>query len=102
MGVFSRKLAMQQAFNAPVYECWEPEPLFDQSSHVGIGSVIITRKANNGDILAGVFLIDVYCLGIKDCFVRVFNEENYPSFLKEVNMQGKLKKNTSHLRQKTY
>ncbi|WP_339135018.1 MAG: hypothetical protein WGN25_16850 [Candidatus Electrothrix sp. GW3-4] len=92
MSAFSRKLAMQQAFNAPVYECWEAEPLFDQDSDVGIGSVMITRKANNGDILAGVFLIDVYCLGIKDCFVRVFNEENYPSFLEKVNMQGKLKK----------
>jgi hypothetical protein len=84
-------LAIQKAFNAPVYECWETEHLFDQSSNTGIGSVIITRKTSNGDILASVFLIDVYCLGIKDCFVRMFNEETYPSFLEEINMQGKLK-----------
>ncbi len=91
IGAFNRNLAMQQAFNAPVYECWEAEQLFDQSNNTGIGSVIITRKSSNGNILAGVFLIDVYCLGIKDCFVRVFNEETYPSFLEEVNQQGKLK-----------
>ncbi|MCI5123853.1 MAG: hypothetical protein D3925_05095 [Candidatus Electrothrix sp. AR5] len=92
LGTFSRNLAMQQAFNAPVYECWEAEQLFDQSSNTGIGSVMITRKTSNGDILASVFLVDVYCLGVKDCFVRMFNEETYPSFLEEVNMQGKIKK----------
>jgi hypothetical protein len=91
IGAFNRNLAIQKAFNAPVYECWEPEPLFDQNSNTGIGSVMITRKTSSGDILASVFLIDVYCLGIKDCFVRMFNEETYPSFLKEVNRQGKLK-----------
>ncbi|RWX43425.1 hypothetical protein H206_02459 [Candidatus Electrothrix aarhusensis] len=92
MARVNHSMAIQKAFSAPVYECWEPEPLFDQSSNVGIGSVIITRKTSNGDILASVFLVDAYCLGVKDCFVRMFNEETYPSFLKEVNRQGKLKK----------
>ncbi|MCI5190290.1 MAG: hypothetical protein D3905_10970 [Candidatus Electrothrix sp. AS4_5] len=92
LGTFSRNLAIQQAFKAPVYECWEAEQLFDQESHSGIGPVMITRKSSNGDIIASVFLVDVYCLGVKDCFVRVFTEENYPSFLEEVNSQGPVKK----------
>lgn len=92
LGTFSRNLAIHQAFKAPVYECWEAEQLFDQDSHSGIGLVMITRKSSNGNIVASVFLVDVYCLGVKNCFVKVLNEENYPSFLEEVNRQGILKK----------
>ena len=92
IGAFHHSWAMQNALNAPVHECWEAEQLFDQHNGGGIGPVMITRKAGTGDIVAGVFLVDVYCLGIKDCFIKMLTEETYPSFLKEINKQGSLKK----------
>ncbi|MCI5149490.1 MAG: hypothetical protein D3916_08900 [Candidatus Electrothrix sp. MAN1_4] len=92
IGAFHHNWAIQNAFNAPVYECWEAEQLFQQQSDVGIGPVIITRKTGNGDIVASVFLVDVYCLGIKDSFFKMLTEETYPSFLKEIHKQGNFKK----------
>jgi hypothetical protein len=91
IGALNNNWAMQNAFNAPVYECWEAEQLSDQQHEVGIGPVIITRKASNGDIVVAVFLLDMYCLGIKDCFVRLFDEESYRSFLQKLGRENKLK-----------
>jgi hypothetical protein len=91
MAAVSRNLAMRQAFNDPIYECWESKQLFKQDSDVGIGSVIITRRSGNGDILTGVFLIDVYCLGIKNSFVRLLSEEKYREMLEHMGGQEGLK-----------
>jgi hypothetical protein len=91
MAAVTRKLALQQAFNDPVYECWEAEHLFKQDSDVGIGSVIITRKSGNDDILMGVFLIDVYCLGIKSSCVRLLSDEKYREMLEHMSGQEGLK-----------
>ena len=46
-------LSMRGAFQAPVYECWEPRNLFERT--MGIGSVVITRKTEQHRILIGVF-----------------------------------------------
>ncbi|WP_446009802.1 hypothetical protein [Candidatus Electrothrix sp.] len=91
-GAFNHYRAMHLALSAPIFECWEAGQLFDPQNDVGIGPVVITRKTTNGDILASVFLVDVYCLGIKDSFLRMFNEETYPSFMKKINEQGGFKK----------
>ncbi len=52
------------AADAPIHECLMPERLFD----IGLGSVIVSRRLPNGFIDAAVFLVDVFCLGIKDAF----------------------------------
>ena len=52
------------AADAPIHECLMPERLFD----IGLGSVIVSRRLPNGFIGAAVFLVDVFCLGIKDAF----------------------------------
>ncbi len=43
--------------------------LFD----LGIGNVIVTRFKADGRTESGVFLIDVFCLGVKDAFFAEFN-----------------------------
>jgi hypothetical protein len=52
------------AADAPIHECLMAERLFD----LGLGSVIVSRRLPNGFIGAAVFLVDVFCLGIKDAF----------------------------------
>ncbi|NQT93700.1 MAG: hypothetical protein HQ559_13150 [Lentisphaerae bacterium] len=37
----------------------------------GIGHAIIARELPDGRIAAGVFLVDVYCLGVKNAFLMV-------------------------------
>jgi hypothetical protein len=47
----------------------------------GMGQVIISQKNTQDDIAVGNYLIDTYCLGIKDCFVLSMNAYDYQNFL---------------------
>jgi hypothetical protein len=65
----------QVAFAAgmPLHQCLIPRVLYDQ----GIGNVVISRKMPNGEIAAGFFLVDIYCLGVKNCFFAVIPQGAY-------------------------
>jgi len=39
--------------------------------------VVVCRYKSGGRVEAGCFLVDVYCLGVKDAFFRVFEEEEF-------------------------
>lgn len=49
----------------PVHECLVAENIFE----VGLGSVWISRKLPNGKLSVGVFLLDVFCLGVKNAML---------------------------------
>ncbi len=55
------------AADKPLHECLIPRILYEQ----GIGNVVISRKMPNGDIAAAFFLVDIYCLGVKNCFFTI-------------------------------
>jgi hypothetical protein len=55
------------AADKPLHECLIPRVLYEQ----GIGNVVISRKMPNGDIAAAFFLVDIYCLGVKNCFFTI-------------------------------
>jgi hypothetical protein len=63
--------------DAPVHECLMTSELFD----VGIGNVILSRKMPGGDIAVGLFLVDVYCLGVKDAFLALRTEVDYEEII---------------------
>jgi hypothetical protein len=65
--VFGKGDLVAFAAGMPLHECLIPKVLYDQ----GIGNVVISRKMPNGDIAAGFFLVDIYCLGVKNCFFAV-------------------------------
>jgi hypothetical protein len=44
---------------------------------VGLGHVIVARKRLNGQIVTATFIVDVYCLGVKDGFVRLQAEYEF-------------------------
>lgn len=48
-----------------VHECLMAENIFE----VGLGSVWISRKLPNGKLSVGVFLLDVFCLGVKNAML---------------------------------
>lgn len=48
----------------PIYEC-----LINPSwKEKGIATILISRRQPNGNLLFGVYLVDVYCLGLKNTF----------------------------------
>ena len=63
-----------------LHECWVPVELWE----AGIGHVIVSRKSSLGDIAIGMYLIDVHCLGIKDCFIRLLSPSGYKEMLNRV------------------
>ncbi len=63
-----------------VYEAWHDAALFEG----GIGEVVICRKKATGEITAGVFLVDVFCLGVKDAFLTKFPEARQASMIERI------------------
>ena len=59
---------------APIHEIIVPEDIQQQD---GIGYVMVSRIISPGQIAAGVFLIDIYCLGAKNTFINVLSTSEY-------------------------
>ena len=72
-GVVSHGRQALPAASALIHECLIPDRLFE----IGIGNVIVSRKMPNGFIGAVFFLVDVFCLGIKDAFYDVLSPAEY-------------------------
>lgn len=68
----------------PIYECWVSAGLWD----VGIGHVVISRKNNTFNVAVGVYLIDVFCLGVKNCFLRITDQGDYQMLLDHIQRTG--------------
>jgi len=62
----------------PIHECFIPNTLFE----LGIGCVIVTRKTPDGLIALSSFVVDVYCLGVKNALFKVSSEFEYENTIK--------------------
>jgi hypothetical protein len=60
----------RRASAAPLYSCLVQSRLFE----CGAGMVILTRKTGPRSLVMAGFLVDVYCLGVKDAFLRDIEE----------------------------
>lgn len=67
---------LQYAARFPVLHSLAAADLWDQ----GIGEVLLSRELNNGTVAVAVFLVDVYCLGVKDVIMNVLAREQYEEF----------------------
>ncbi|GBD93766.1 hypothetical protein BMS3Abin05_01360 [bacterium BMS3Abin05] len=55
------------------FECFVPAKIFEK----GMGSVIFAGKLQNGTVAMSMFLVDTFCLGIKNAFSVVLSPEEY-------------------------
>jgi hypothetical protein len=62
----------------PIHECLIPDNLFNS----GIGELVVTRRIPDGDIAMSAFVIDVFCLGVKDAMFMVLPESEYEHRIK--------------------
>ncbi len=62
----------------PIHECLIPDDLFVS----GLGELVVTRRLPNGDIAMSAFVIDVFCLGVKDAMFMVLRESEYEHRIK--------------------
>ncbi len=62
---------------APIHECLMPRELFQ----LGMGNLMVTRKLESGNLAIGVFLLDTFCLGVKDAFLRIITPFEYDQYV---------------------
>jgi hypothetical protein len=62
----------------PIYECLVPSELFE----TGLGMIIATRQPPTGEIAVSAFVVDVFCLGVKNAFFKVASEDAYHNTIK--------------------
>ena len=68
------------ASRAPVADVWVPAQLFDR----GIGSVWISRALPDGDYAIASFLVDTFCLGVKDALYQIVDARKYAELMELV------------------
>ena len=75
---------LQRVSTSPVLHSCMSEQLWD----AGIGYVFLSRLLPDGRVAFATFLLDVYCLGVKDAFANICTRSNYeqqvfPKFWRE-------------------
>jgi len=78
--------SFMRAAHFPIHECLVPVGLFEN----GIGTVILSRALPNGDIALAAFLVDAYCLGVKNALSRIVSPQEYSLFVDEIKTNEKL------------
>ncbi len=73
MNISLSKSKVASYSNQPIHECLAPDGLFE----IGLGNVIVSRKAPKGNIAVSAFVVDVFCLGVKNALFRVLSEFDY-------------------------
>jgi len=61
------------AASSPIHETVIPPNLFE----MGMGNLLFSRLLPDGRIAMAAFLLDVFCLGVKDATVAVMSKEEY-------------------------
>lgn len=72
---------------APIHECLLAESTFDS----GMGVLMVSRKLKHGDIAFSHFLLDVFCLGVKDANASVGSESDYDDVVDAMGDVGPLR-----------
>ena len=50
----------------------------------GIGNVLMSRQLPDGDVVYGGFLVDPWCLGVKNALLRACSEARYKDFVEGI------------------
>lgn len=62
----------QRMRTVPISTCYATEEI----PHSGIIYVVVTRRHTGGRVSAALFMVDVYCLGVKESFYRLWLEDD--------------------------
>lgn len=73
------KLIKERGRSYPIHKClinssWQAE---------GLAFIMVIRKMGGNKFLLGSYMVDIFCLGIKDAFVKIVDEDELNQFIKE-------------------
>jgi hypothetical protein len=68
---------VRRALAAPIQHCLLQDSMFEE----GIGALIVARGVTSNQFAVGTFLLDAYCLGIKNVIFRSVGAEEFALYL---------------------
>ena len=77
------KPVLTSRYLSPIIESYVYKDIWQE----GIGTVLIIRRLPNGNMLIANYLVDTWCLGVKDAFVREISREMLKPFLTQQPME---------------
>lgn len=76
----------RRAATAPIVVCMVQQGIFE----AGVGVVVIARDTPADGIVVGTFLLDVFCLGVKDAALRVVDSIEFNEMMGLMNQSAPL------------
>lgn len=70
----------------PIVDCLVPESLWSE----GMGQLALTRRLPDGRLAVAIFLVDIYCLGVKDAFWRITSDWELDEIKRKLECTGPL------------
>jgi len=80
-------IRLQAAERWPVVQALMGDELWD----TGIGHLVIARQESDGTLIFAVFLVDVYCLGVKNAFWRAGSRADLDDLIQRMREFGPLR-----------
>jgi hypothetical protein len=77
---------VRRAAAQPLHACLMQDSVFQS----GVGMVFLSRKTGVRDVALGGFLVDAYCLGVKDAMYRELDEGEMEQLLEEASATAPL------------
>ena len=75
----SPQAILRRARSYPLYECLISDN-WNKKNNMGLVEVLVAREQPDGDICFGVYLVDTFCLGLKNTFANAgFSRSRYQS-----------------------
>src|SRR5262245_54548121 len=84
-------LEFGMAARGPIHECYVNKNLITPGYDQGIETVIVSRLSSGGMVAVGVYLLDVFCLGVKNSFARLLTREEYHQLLYHYSTRRRLR-----------
>lgn len=98
---FGEKLALsyiRQARGYPIEGCWAQKNWEDG----GLAVIVVARRQPNGNLVFGSYLVDTYCLGLKDAYCNAdipsghFHREMLPMMYSAAGQPTKISPDLAH------
>lgn len=86
---YTKQKQIKRAKDFPIYECL----VESQWQQQGMANILISRKQPNENLVIGVYLVDIYCLGLKN----TFSNANVSLSDYESQLKAKIYQNKSHI-----
>jgi len=79
-------IRLKEADGWPIVASLVPENLWT----MGLGNLIVARKMPDGQLACAVFLVDVYCLGVKNALWTILGQSEFHALCRKLDDQGQL------------